>query len=529
MPNPNSPTSVRSAQQGPAPGQEAHFAHRRGAVRKNKIHPVNEHQFQAHQFKQPTFCSHCGDFIWGLGKQGYMCNECGVVVHKKCHADIVSKCVKVLKENLEIKRPHNFKTSTYMTPTFCDHCGSLLWGAVRQGMQCQEQKCKMNVHKKCKDSVAPLCGIHGGLTKIDPEAMKKLYEQANAQLRLEPVPQMVHTVSKNVSLNDFNFLAVLGRGSFGKVMLAERKGTRDVFAIKMLKKADIVEHDDFECAKVEKAVLSVAGDCPFLTKLYSTFQTDDRLFFVMEYLNGGDLMFQIRKDGYFPEPRAQFYAAEIVTALDYLHSKGIIYRDLKLDNVLLDSEGHIKLADFGMCKDGIKPGDTTATFCGTPDYIAPEILLELDYSFSVDWWALGILMFEMMAGRPTFEAETEDELFDAIKSANVHFPPYISEVARNCIKGFLERDPTKRLGCKAEGAWEIRRHDFFKGLEWSRLEKRKIQPPLVPPVKHNQDTSQFDKEFVKEAPMLTPTNQSEIGQIDQSDFKGFSYINPSFL
>eukprot|EP00124_Ichthyophonus_hoferi_P003225 Ihof_evm2s267 gene=Ihof_evmTU2s267 len=461
---------------------EPFFFHRRGAVRKNKIHPVNDHQFQAHQLKQPTFCSHCGDFIWGLGKQGYMCNECGVVVHKKCHSFIATKCVIVTKDAMVHQKPHNFKVTTYLSPTFCDHCGSLLWGALRQGMQCCESKCKMNVHKKCQKLVAPLCGIHAGLTKLGPAEMEKLYEEANAQINAHVVPAMVHTVSMNVSLTDFNFLAVLGRGSFGKVMLAERKATGEVFAIKMLKKSEIVEHDDYECAKVEKNVLAVGYDCPFLTKLFSTFQTDDRLFYVMEFLNGGDLMFQIRKDGYFPEPRAKFYAAEIVTALDFLHQHGVIYRDLKLDNVLLDSDGHIKLADFGMCKDQILPGDTTTTFCGTPDYIAPEILRDMPYSFSVDWWALGILMFEMMAGRPTFEADTEEDLFEAILKAEVMFPTYISDSAKNCINEFLERDPTKRLGCTATDADGIRAHPFFASIDWSLLEQRQVQPPLIPVV-----------------------------------------------
>lgn len=433
---------------------------------------------------------------------------CTCVVHKRCHRSVVTKCPGMRDEQqtkqdlppvggqrFNVNVPHRFNPHTYKRFTFCDHCGSLLYGLYKQGLQCDV--CSMNVHKRCQKNVANNCGINTkqmaeilnqmGISpdKQAPPRRSRYMNQAagegssgadrsepnssgegddddrNASGRGSSLADNLASAaggnSSKLSLNDFNFIKVLGKGSFGKVMLAEKKGTDEVYAVKVLKKDAIIQDDDVDCTMTEKRILALAAKHPFLTALHSCFQTPDRLFFVMEYVNGGDLMFQIQRARKFDEGRAAFYAAEVTLALQFLHRHGVVYRDLKLDNILLDQEGHCKLADFGMCKvrfrrksrkkrnaviemafdsqENIIDGALTATFCGTPDYIAPEILQELEYGPSVDWWALGVLMYEMMAGQPPFEADNEDDLFESILHDDVLYPVWLSREAVSILKG----------------------------------------------------------------------------------------------
>ncbi|XP_072505621.1 protein kinase C delta type [Notamacropus eugenii] len=528
---------------------------RRGAIKQAKIHYIKNHEFIATFFGQPTFCSVCKDFVWGLNKQGYKCRQCNAAIHKKCIDKIIGRCTGTAansrdtmfqKERFNIDMPHRFKVYNYMSPTFCDHCGSLLWGLVKQGLKCED--CGMNVHHKCQDKVANLCGINQKLLaealnqvslkssrKSDTGSTESFGIYQGFEKKAGPSGEDLadngtygriwegSTLSK-FNIDNFTFHKVLGKGSFGKVLLAELKGKGEFFAVKALKKDVVLIDDDVECTMVEKRVLALAWENPFLTHLYCTFQTKDHLFFVMEFLNGGDLMFHIQDKGRFDLYRATFYSAEILCGLQFLHSKGIIYRDLKLDNVMLDKEGHIKIADFGMCKENVVGENRASTFCGTPDYIAPEILQGLKYTFSVDWWSFGVLLYEMLIGQSPFHGDDEDELFESIRVDTPHYPRWITKESKDILEKLFERDPTKRLGVTGN----IKVHAFFKTINWTLLEKREVEPPFKPKVKSAGDYNNFDREFLSEKARLSFSDKNLIDSMDQTAFAGFSFVNPKF-
>lgn len=526
---------------------------RRGAIKQARIHYIKNHEFIATFFGQPTFCSVCKDFVWGLNKQGYKCRQCNAAIHKKCIDKIIGRCTGTAansrdtlfqKERFNIDMPHRFKVHNYMSPTFCDHCGSLLWGLVKQGLKCED--CAMNVHHKCQKKVANLCGIN---QKLLAEALNQVSQRSISRKDSEQSVVGVYQAFEKKSgisgddgpdhgaydriwearrprctIDKFVFHKVLGKGSFGKVLLAELKDKKEFFAIKALKKDVVLIDDDVECTMVERRVLSLAWENPFLTHLYCTFQTKEHLFFVMEFLNGGDLMYHIQDKGRFELYRATFYGAEIICGLQFLHSKGIIYRDLKLDNVMLTSTGHIKIADFGMCKEDMFGDNMASTFCGTPDYIAPEILQGLKYSFAVDWWSFGVLLYEMLIGQSPFHGDDEDELFESIRVDTPYYPRWITKESKDILEKLLERDPSKRLGVNGI----IRTHPFFKTINWTLLEKRELEPPFKPKVKSPGDYSNFDQEFLGEKPRLSFTDKNLIDSMDQAAFSGFSFINPKF-
>ncbi|KAI0239240.1 Serine/threonine-protein kinase N2 [Lamellibrachia satsuma] len=347
-------------------------------------------------------------------------------------------------------------------------------------------------------------------------------------IKQQPPPQPHLPISslKHISLNDFRSIAVLGRGHFGKVLLAEYKPTREFFAIKALKKGDIIARDEVESLMSEKRIFEVANSLrhPFLVNLFACFQTPEHVCFVMEYACGGDLMMHIHSD-VFSEPRSVFYAGCVVLGLQYLHDHNVVYRDLKLDNLLLDSEGFVKIADFGLCKEGMGFGDRTGTFCGTPEFLAPEVLTEPSYTRAVDWWGLGVLIFEMLVGESPFPGDDEEEVFDSIVNEEVRYPRFLSNEAITIMRRLMRKNPEKRLGSSERDAEDVKRQAFFKNVNWGELLKRHVKPPFVPTVKHSEDVSNFDEEFTLEKPNLTPPkDRRPLTSTEQEMFHDFDYV-----
>ncbi|XP_051990123.1 serine/threonine-protein kinase N2-like isoform X1 [Xyrauchen texanus] len=357
--------------------------------------------------------------------------------------------------------------------------------------------------------------------ETQPSALKLIAVQTNTDIREEEEKEPF-----NFSLKDFKCVAVLGRGHFGKVLLAEYGITGEMFAIKALKKGDIFTRDEVESLMCEKRIFETVNSVrhPFLVNLFACFQTKDHVCFVMEYAAGGDLMMHIHAD-VFLEPRATFYAACVVLGLQFLHEHKIVYRDLKLDNLLLDTEGFVKIADFGLCKEGMGCHDRTSTFCGTPEFLAPEVLTETSYTRAVDWWGLGVLIFEMLVGESPFPGDDEEEVFDSIVNDEVRYPRFLSTEAISIMRKLLRRDPERRLGAGERDAEDVKKHLFFRNIDWDGLLAKKVKPPFVPTIKDSSDVSNFDDEFTSEDPVLTPPREPRpLNQEEQELFADFDYI-----
>jgi hypothetical protein len=335
-----------------------------------------------------------------------------------------------------------------------------------------------------------------------------------------------HSQYTGMSIDNFKLISVLGRGHFGKVILSQYRNTGEYFAIKALKKGDIIARDEVESLLSEKRIFEVANSIrhPFLVNLFACFQTEAHVCFVMEYAAGGDLMMHIHAD-VFSETRAVFYAACVVLGLQYLHENKIIYRDLKLDNLLLDTEGYVKIADFGLCKEGMGFGDRTGTFCGTPEFLAPEVLTETSYTRAVDWWGLGVLIFEMLVGESPFPGDDEEEVFDSIVNDEVRYPRFLTLESIAIMRRLLRKSPDRRLGSSERDAEDVKKQAFFRHIQWDELLHRRIPPPFVPTVHSMEDVSNFDEEFTSEKPHLTPPKEPRpLTEQDQYLFREFTYI-----
>lgn len=329
--------------------------------------------------------------------------------------------------------------------------------------------------------------------------------------------------SSDVTINDFALLKVIGKGSFGKVFQVRKNGQEDIFAMKVLDKSLIRRKNQIEHTQTERNILGLV-DHPFIVGMKYAFQTKDKLYFVLDYCPGGELFFHLGKEKKFSEDRARFYAAEIVLALEHLHKRKIVYRDLKPENVLLTEDGHIRLTDFGLSKENIVDADKGAqSFCGTPEYLAPEILNRTGHGQAVDWWSLGALLYEMLTGWPPFYSRDQERLFTKIKRAKLDIPQNISADAADILSRLLEKNPVDRLGGSTRDADDVKSHPFFKSIDWDKLFRKAIAVPFVPEVKDILDTSQFSSEFTS-LPISSPSSYNVSANNEDLRFPNFSFV-----
>ncbi|XP_038254494.1 ribosomal protein S6 kinase alpha-3 isoform X2 [Dermochelys coriacea] len=323
--------------------------------------------------------------------------------------------------------------------------------------------------------------------------------------------------------SQFELLKVLGQGSFGKVFLVKKisgSDARQLYAMKVLKKATLKVRDRVR-TKMERDIL-VEVNHPFIVKLHYAFQTEGKLYLILDFLRGGDLFTRLSKEVMFTEDDVKFYLAELALALDHLHSLGIIYRDLKPENILLDEEGHIKLTDFGLSKESIDHEKKAYSFCGTVEYMAPEVVNRRGHTQSADWWSFGVLMFEMLTGTLPFQGKDRKETMTMILKAKLGMPQFLSSEAQSLLRMLFKRNPANRLGAGPDGVEEIKRHLFFSTIDWNKLYRREIHPPFKPATGRPEDTFYFDPEFTaktpKDSPGIPPSANAH--QL----FRGFSFV-----
>lgn len=350
---------------------------------------------------------------------------------------------------------------------------------------------------------------------------------------------------KHFGPNDFQILKLVGKGTFGQVYQVKKKDTGRIYAMKVLSKKVIIQKKEIAHTLGERNILvrTAMTESPFIVGLKFSFQTPADLYLVTDFMSGGELFWHLQKEGRFKEDRAKFYIAELILALKHLHEHDIVYRDLKPENILLDANGHIALCDFGLSKANLTKNDTTNTFCGTTEYLAPEVLLdEQGYTKMVDFWSLGVLVFEMCCGWSPFYAEDTQQMYKNIAFGKVRFPrDALSTEGRNFVKGLLNRNPKHRLGANRD-ADELIEHPFFADIDWQALARKNLVPPFKPKLTSLADTSHFDPEFTNALNTSSSLNaraqaltanaipaSTPLSPTLQDQFRGFTYADASVL
>ena len=331
-----------------------------------------------------------------------------------------------------------------------------------------------------------------------------------------------------LKVTDFQKLKLLGKGSFGEVYLVKFKKNNKIYAMKILDKNDIIEKHQEEHTKIERDLLTRIN-CPFIVNIKFAFQDKDNLYIITEFMQGGELFFHLHKEKRFKDEKAKFYIIEIILAIEYLHKNKMLYRDLKPENVLIDTNGHIKLTDFGLSKIIQKPKEKAYTICGTPQYLAPEVLSDKGYDCTVDWWSLGCVLYELLIGRSPFRILLGDSLNEDFYKKKILIPDYVSDEAQDLITKLLIINPLKRLGYGEDGAYKIKQHPYFKGINWDDAWNLKLKPPFIPNLSNETDLKYFDN-MITDEKLNSDSDLSGISTLNSNshkDFKGFTYVADS--
>ncbi|KAJ3254121.1 serine/threonine protein kinase psk1 [Boothiomyces macroporosus] len=348
-------------------------------------------------------------------------------------------------------------------------------------------------------------------TALESEPIKNSFSKIQKDDIVLPIKSF--SLGKRMQLEDFNVLSVIGKGAYGKVYLVREIETKQIFAMKVLKKASIVLHE--QQTRNERSILKDI-DSPFIVKLYYAFQSPFRLYLILTYCAGGELFTLLNRERMFTQDASRFYISELLLGIEHLHSLGIIYRDLKPENVMLDNDGHIKLTDFGLSKVAID----AHTICGTIEFMAPEILQEQPYGKVVDYWSLGIMLYDMLTGSPPFTGSNRKKIMENVVKKKPMFPKYLTTTSRDLLTKLLKKHPGVRLG--SQGIDQIKSHQFFEKLDWKKVLEKQYEPPFKPVLNDSLDTSNFASEFTEMSSNSLLNDQ--LALVDTNPFEGFSFV-----
>lgn len=505
------------------------------------------HIFKLVHFSEFTWCKFCTKFIWGLGLQGYQCKACKYAVHPKCLKLVPNNCTKQEIKDLTSKKnivtKNRYQNMSDLASAMRD---------PKNGVEIKDRKQLLKTYPSAfvgQEAVdwmlrnLPIRDRDDAITlgqrllasnyihhvSNDKKGFKDgvdiyyYFENDTSKIEklgkeLERTDSAEFVEKSSASKEDFENVCLIGKGGFGKVVKVRKIDNQKIYAMKIMNKTKISGQRQLQCLVAEKNIM--LNDNPFLIHLHYSFQTNDKLYFVMDYIPGGDMAFHLEQKGRFKENEVRFLAAEIVLALEHLHSCGIVYRDLKLENILLDGRGHVCLTDFGLSKELDSVGATTGTVCGTPTYLAPEVLLGQPYGNLIDWWSLGVVMYELFTGMNPFDARDFDAVLNNILHSAIIIPDYVPPLAKDLMEKLLQRNPAKRICSGLTGSDEIQNHEFFANVDWKKMMVKQIKPPYIPKGEEN-----FDKRIEDEG--YEPPEGKGTGNIDLGD--NFTYASKSTI